>query len=178
MRCYLGLGANIGRPIDRLAAAVSAIAASDAIGLRRLSSVYLTRPVGYANQPDFLNMVIAIEAETTPERLLEITAAIEHRLGRVRGTRNGPRAIDIDILMCGNIRLATRQLELPHPRMTARQFVLVPLAEIAPELLLPDGEAVTCLARPDDEGIRCCGRLAHLVRESSISSQTVHTEGD
>lgn len=177
MRCYLGLGANIGGPVGRLAAAVSALAAADGVALRRVSSVYLTAPVGYADQPDFHNMVVAIDTALGPERLLEVTAGIENGLGRVRTIADGPRTIDIDILICEGVTVNSTRLQVPHPRIAQRQFVLVPLAEIAPGLPVADGMSAGQLAMPGTEGVRCRGRLAELVRAGQERVAAARTEG-
>lgn len=172
MRCYLGLGANIGGPVGRLAAAVSALAAADGVTLLRVSSVYLTAPVGYVNQPDFYNMVMEVDTTLSPERLLEVTSGIETGLGRVRTIADGPRTIDIDILICEGVAVNTARLQVPHPRIAQRQFVLVPLAEIAPGLPVADGMSAGELAMPGTEGVRCHGRLAELVRAGDECVET------
>lgn len=164
MRCYLGLGANIGNPAGQLAAAVSALSAADGVALRRVSSVYLTAPVGYVDQPDFHNMVVAIDTELSPERLLEVTSGIEKSLGRVRTIADGPRTIDIDILICEGVTVDSARLQVPHTRIAQRQFVLVPLAEIAPDLQVADGMSARQLARPGSDSVKYRGRLADLAR--------------
>lgn len=177
MRCYLGLGANIGNPAGQLAAAVSALAAADGVALRRVSSVYLTAPVGYADQPDFRNMVVAVDTALSPERLLEVTSGIESAMGRVRTIADGPRTIDIDILLCEGVTVQSARLQVPHPRMTQRQFVLVPLAEIAPDLPVAEGMSAGQLVRPGTDGVRCRGRLAELVRAEEEQVEAAGTEG-
>lgn len=177
MRCYLGLGANIGNPAGQLAAAVSALAAAGGVTLRRVSSVYVTAPVGYVNQPDFHNMVMEIDTTLSPERLLEVTSGIETDLGRVRTIADGPRTIDIDILLCEGVAVRSARLEVPHPRMAQRQFVLVPLAEIAPDLQVVDGGSAGQLAKPGTEGVRCRGRLAELVGAGQERVAAARTEG-
>ena len=177
MRCYLGLGANIGKPAGQLAAAVSVLAAADGMTLRRGSSVYLTAPVGYMDQPDFHNMVVEIETTLSPERLLEVTSGIEAGLGRVRSFADGPRTIDIDILLCEGVTVQNARLQVPHPRMAQRQFVLVPLAEIAPDLPVAGGTSAGQLAKPGTESVRCRGRLAELVRAGDERVAAARTEG-
>jgi 2-amino-4-hydroxy-6-hydroxymethyldihydropteridine diphosphokinase len=129
---YVGLGANLG---DREAAIR---AAAEAIGARRLSPIVETEPWGYEDQPRFLNAVAELETDLPPRRLLERLLEVERTLGRVRtGPRWGPRTIDLDLLLYGSERLAEPDLEVPHPRMHERAFVLEPLAALAPDLEIP-----------------------------------------
>lgn len=166
MICYLGLGANLGRPACQMAEAISALAASPGLLLQRVSSVYRTSPVGLTDQPDFLNMVIAVRSQLAPEALLAATSAVETQLGRLRTVKNGPRSMDVDILLCGDIVCDRPELTIPHPRLRQRQFVLVPLCEIAPGLVLPGGTPSVQLSDPDDAGVVKIGPLAPLVRQS------------
>jgi 2-amino-4-hydroxy-6-hydroxymethyldihydropteridine diphosphokinase len=133
---YLGLGSNLG---DREAAIEGALARLAARGFRTTlrSSLWLTEPVGGPPQGPFLNAVAGGETALTPEALLEACLATEREMGRVRTVRNGPRTIDVDILLFGDERRAGPGLEVPHPRIAERRFVLEPLAEIAPGLLHP-----------------------------------------
>lgn len=140
MRGYLGLGSNEG---DRLGALR---AARERLGRRGVtvvasSSVYETAPQGEVlDQPDFLNACLAIDTELDPERLLDACKDVERELGRVPGgPRHGPRPIDIDVLLLGDLVRASERLTLPHPEVTARRFVLEPLLELDPGLELPDG---------------------------------------
>jgi 2-amino-4-hydroxy-6-hydroxymethyldihydropteridine diphosphokinase len=164
MVCYLGLGANIGRPLQQLAAAISALATTPDISLQRSSSVYATKPVGPVEQPGFLNMVVAISTELSPMQLLQMALAIEAQLGRVRQVKNGPRSIDIDILLCSGIISDYPELMLPHPRMAQRQFVLVPLCEIAADLVIPGGPPLLDLLDEDCRDIKRLGQLGALLR--------------
>lgn len=143
---YLGLGANLGDRADNLRRAVALLAATPGIRLRRLSSVYETEPVGYRDQPRFLNQVAEVETDLAPQALLACARAVEAALGRTRGVRWGPRTMDVDILLYDEVSLAEPDLVLPHPRLTERAFVLVPLAEIAPALVLPGGRTAAELA--------------------------------
>lgn len=126
----LGLGANLGDPLRQLAAAVRAL--SEHIALSAVSAVYRTEPVGLREQPDFYNLVCLARTPLSPPALLGRLLEIEAALGRVRGLRDGPRMIDLDLLAYGSRVLRTEELALPHPRMHQRAFVLVPLAEVAP----------------------------------------------
>jgi 2-amino-4-hydroxy-6-hydroxymethyldihydropteridine diphosphokinase len=140
VRGYLGLGSNEG---DRLG---TLRAARDELGRRGVtvvasSSVYETTPQGEVlDQPDFLNACIAIETELAPERLLDVCKDVERALGRVPGgPRHGPRPIDVDLLLLGDLTHSSDRLTLPHAEVAARRFVLEPLLELAPDLVLPDG---------------------------------------
>lgn len=126
----IGLGANEGSPLAQLAEAVAALAR--VLTVERVSSVYRTAPVGFAEQPDFLNLVLAGSTRHSPAGLLGRMLVIERRMGRVRTFRNGPRPIDLDLLAHGDSVMDTPRLVLPHPGIAARGFVLHPLAEIAP----------------------------------------------
>jgi 2-amino-4-hydroxy-6-hydroxymethyldihydropteridine diphosphokinase len=130
LRGYLGLGSNVG---DRLA---NLRAAAERLPVVARSSVYETEPQGEVlDQPDFLNAVVAIETSLDPEGLLRLAKGVETELGRDFGQiRHGPRVVDIDLLLLGDIEMTTERLTLPHPEVTTRRFVLVPLLEIAPSL--------------------------------------------
>lgn len=127
----LGLGSNIGRPRRQLAAAVEML--RSVVQDARVSGVYRTEPVGFAEQPDFFNLVLVGRSSEPPRRLLAEALRIERELGRVRTFPNAPRTIDIDLLAVGDTILEDAGLILPHPRLPHRAFVLVPLAEVAPE---------------------------------------------
>ncbi len=133
---YLGLGSNVGDRQGNLAKAIAQLAG---VGLRigRVSSTYETEPVGFAAQRWFLNLVVEAETDLFPMQLLARTLKIERLLGRVRTIKNGPRSIDIDILFYGKTVIRSAALEVPHPRMAERRFVLAPLAELAPDLRHP-----------------------------------------
>lgn len=133
---YLGLGSNVGNREHHIEQALSKLAAPD-LRVARVSSVYETEPVGFTAQRSFLNLVAEIETELFPMQLLARIAKIEQALGRVRTVPNGPRTIDVDILLYGRTVIRSARLEVPHPRMAERRFVLVPLAELAPELRHP-----------------------------------------
>ena len=126
----LGLGANVGDPLRQLAAAVNALRAF--VADLELSSVYRTEPVGYAEQPDFHNLVVRGRTTLHPEALLDRVLEVEREMGRERTFRNAPRVIDIDLLAYGDAVVDTPRLVLPHPGIPTRGFVLHPLAEIAP----------------------------------------------
>ena len=133
---YLALGSNIGDRESNLRAAIESMT-SAGISVLRESPVYETEPVGYAAQRWFLNMVVEAETVLFPVQLLTRINKVERALGRVRTIPNGPRTIDIDILLYGNSVIRTPRLEIPHPRMHERRFVLAPLAQLAPDLRHP-----------------------------------------
>lgn len=130
---FIALGSNID-PERKLKQAVKAL--STALGPLRCSAVYRTEPVGYAPQPDFLNAVCTVETTLAPEEVLSLLRSIEHSLGKDIPFRNGPRAIDMDLLLYDNLSLASADLTLPHPRMHERRFVLEPLCELLDAHLL------------------------------------------
>jgi 2-amino-4-hydroxy-6-hydroxymethyldihydropteridine diphosphokinase len=132
---YIGLGANLGEREAMLREAVDRLTA---IGdVRAVSSLYETEPVGYADQPTFLNAAAALETTLSPDALVRRLLAIERDLGRVRTFRNAPRTLDLDLLLLDDLVSAAPGATVPHPRMHERAFVLVPLAEIAPAVLHP-----------------------------------------
>ena len=133
---HLSLGSNI-HPRRNLSAALTLIGAHEAIQLLCESSWYETRPWGGVAQANFLNLVCAVETGLSPLQLLRATQAIEHRLGRVRTIRNGPRTVDIDILLAGDLVCETPELRIPHPGLLERDFMLIPLLEIAPQAQYP-----------------------------------------
>jgi|SRR5271168_2128013 len=139
---YIALGANLpspaGTPHETLDAAILRLAELGHLAAR--SSYYSTEPVGYADQPIFLNAAIALETSLHPEQLLNRLLDIERSFGRDRshGILNGPRTLDLDLLLYGSQILATPTLRIPHPRMAQRSFVLLPMAEIAPALIHPE----------------------------------------
>jgi len=141
---YIALGANVaspaGTPGQTLDAAVLRLAQLGHLSAR--SSFYETAPVGFADQPSFLNAAVALETDLDPQSLLDQLLAIERSFGRDRshGIPNGPRTLDLDLLLYGNRILESPTLQLPHPRMAQRSFVLIPMAEIAPLLIHPQLE--------------------------------------
>ena len=135
-RTYLSLGSNVGDREGNLRKAVERLASLD-VRVLRSSRIYETEPVDYKDQAWFLNQVVEAETALFPMQLLARTGRVERELGRVRTRRNGPRTIDIDILFYAAAIVNTLRLEIPHPRMALRRFVLVPLAELAPDLRHP-----------------------------------------
>jgi 2-amino-4-hydroxy-6-hydroxymethyldihydropteridine diphosphokinase len=137
---YLGLGSNVGDRAAHLRAAIELLG-ERGVEVEAVSSAYETEPVGeMLDQPDFLNAAIRIRTELDPEPLLEVCKAIEVERGRMlAASRHSPRPLDIDLLLLGDLELRTERLTLPHPEATSRRFVLAPLLELDPDLVLPDG---------------------------------------
>lgn len=144
---YLGLGSNLGDRLGHLGAAVSSLADSPGVRLSAVSGVYRTDPVGYTEQPEFLNAVVEVETELEPSELLVLARSIEEKRRRRRGVRWGPRTLDIDILLYGDIEVSEADLAIPHAELANRRFVLEPLVEIAPGAARPDGTLAVDLLR-------------------------------
>ncbi|WP_394173457.1 2-amino-4-hydroxy-6-hydroxymethyldihydropteridine diphosphokinase [Thalassotalea litorea] len=160
-RVYLGLGSNLEHPDQQLRWAVQQLAMVAEITIVSLSSIYQSRPMGPQDQPDYLNAVIGLDTDIAPLALLDLTQKIELDAGRVRkDERWGARVLDIDILLFGQQTITLPRLGIPHYGMKEREFVLYPLAEIAKDLILPDGqslaELVTSVA---PNGIKIQGNL-------------------
>lgn len=134
---YVALGANLGDPVATVHAAFGALAVLPRTRVAATSALYRTAPVGLAGQPDFINAAARLETELAPEALLDALLAIEQDFGRIRALRNGPRTLDLDMLLYDGRTLATPRLTLPHPRLHLRAFVLAPLADLAPDLVIP-----------------------------------------
>jgi 2-amino-4-hydroxy-6-hydroxymethyldihydropteridine diphosphokinase len=140
---FLGLGSNVGDRVTHLRAAIELLPAHG-VEVEAVSSAYETEPVGEVlDQADFLNAAIRIRTELEPEALLDACKAVEAERGRDFGApRHSPRPLDVDLLLLSGLELASERLTLPHPEVTARRFVLVPLLELDPELTLPDGTSL------------------------------------
>lgn len=130
---YVALGANLGDREASLREALHRMAGLPGVRVQRISAVYETEPVGFTDQPAFLNMAAALAADIPPDELLGCLLKIEQEMGRVRTVRWGPRTIDLDLLLYGDVVMDTEYLTLPHPRMDERAFVLVPLRDVWPE---------------------------------------------
>jgi 2-amino-4-hydroxy-6-hydroxymethyldihydropteridine diphosphokinase len=155
---YVGIGANLEDPTAKVRTALDELGRLPATVLVRSSSLYRTAPVGYLDQPDFINAVAQLRTGLAAEALLRALLGIEARHGRVRSTRNAPRTLDLDLLLFGEQIMDEPGLVLPHPRMHERAFVLVPLAEVAPDALIPGhGRAADLLARAAVEGVSRLG---------------------
>jgi 2-amino-4-hydroxy-6-hydroxymethyldihydropteridine diphosphokinase len=160
---YLGLGSNVGDREGHLRAAIELLREHE-ISVEGVSSLYETEPVGeILDQPDFLNAVARIATGLEPEGLLDACKAIEVEQGRMfGGPRHGPRPLDIDLLLLGDLELRTDRLTLPHPEVTRRRFVLMPLLELDPELALPDGTRLS-------EALQRLGRGERVERVGSLA---------
>jgi len=151
---FVALGANIGDPAATVRAAFAALGELPDSQLRRTSSLYRTAPVGLTGQPDFINAVAEVSTALPAAELLDALLAIEARFGRIRAERNGPRTLDLDLLLYADLVIDTPRLTLPHPRLHLRAFVLQPLAEIAPQLALPGrGTVAAWLPAVANQGI-------------------------
>lgn len=151
---FIGLGSNLDDPPAQLEQACDALASLPDTGLRAVSSFYRSSPMGPQDQPDFCNAVAELETALEPEVLLDALQAIESRHGRVRRLRWGPRTLDLDLLVHGERVINTSRLQVPHPGLPERAFVLYPLAELARDLQVPGmGQVAEMLARTDATGI-------------------------
>lgn len=148
---YIGLGSNLNNPLKQIENAVDELSMLPNTKRKVVSSIYATAPVGFLDQPNFLNAVCHLETSLSPEKLLTKMLEIEQKHLRIRNEeKNGPRTLDLDILLYGNQHMKTKKIEIPHPRFTERAFVMVPLLEIAPNLVLPDGRVVREIAESDE----------------------------
>jgi 2-amino-4-hydroxy-6-hydroxymethyldihydropteridine diphosphokinase len=168
---YLGLGSNLGDRKHNLSQALGLL--STHVMIEEVSSIYETEPVGYQPQPLFLNAVCRISTELNPKQLLRLVKKIEAKLGRKPGFPNAPRPIDIDILFYGDEVFSSEGLTVPHPRLLERAFVLVPLAEIAPELVHPiSGKTVKGLLADLGKvtGVSQWAEAGEIMRRQDVSS--------
>ena len=156
---FIGLGSNLEDPCSQLRRAFDDLAGLPDTRLVAHSSLYRSAPLGFAEQPDFINAVAKIETALTPQALLQALLQIEHRHGRERTFRNAPRTLDLDVLLYGDMQLHEHGLTIPHPQMHLRAFVLKPLLEIAPDVPIPGmGQAKAALDR-------CDGQVLEVVSE-------------
>ena len=152
VRAYIGLGSNLTSPLQQVRHAIAELAQLPASRLRAVSRLYRTAPMGPADQPDYINAVACIDTRLAPLALLDALQALEQHHGRVRGAVQwGPRTLDLDLLLYGDALIDEPRLTVPHPGMGERGFVLIPLAEIAPTLQMPDGQSLSalCAALPE-----------------------------
>ncbi|MDP2821109.1 MAG: 2-amino-4-hydroxy-6-hydroxymethyldihydropteridine diphosphokinase [Sulfuritalea sp.] len=153
-RCFIALGANLGDPVVTVKAAILALRVLPRAEFIAASSLYRTAPVGLKHQPDFINAVVELVAVSHAPALLESLFSLEARFGRLRSVKNAPRTLDLDLLLYGDEISDDPQLTLPHPRLHERAFVLAPLAEIAPQLVIPGrGRVADLLLRCTDQQI-------------------------
>jgi 2-amino-4-hydroxy-6-hydroxymethyldihydropteridine diphosphokinase len=152
---YIALGSNLGDPLAHIGQAWTDLATLSHSRLADCSSLYRSKPVGFTEQPDFINAAAAIITRLSPRALLSALLRIEARHGRNRTFKNAPRSLDLDLLLYDGLVMHEPGLTLPHPRMAERAFVLAPLLEIAADLTIPGhGRVADCLARLDPRGIQ------------------------
>lgn len=153
---FVALGSNLENPLSQIRRGIMLLAGLEDSRLIKRSSLYRTAPVGYANQPDFINAVVQLETRLTPHQLLDALLEIEHSCGRVRTFPNAPRILDLDILLFNNVQHSDIRLVLPHPRMHERSFVLQPLLEIAADCVIPgQGPAAGFFAVCSEQSLEC-----------------------
>jgi 2-amino-4-hydroxy-6-hydroxymethyldihydropteridine diphosphokinase len=150
---FIALGSNLCDPKTQITEAIKTIAACDEIELIKQSSLYLTAPIGYDNQPDFINAVVYVKTNLAPLPLLHRLFEIENSHGRERPFANAPRVLDLDLLVYDNLSMTTDELHLPHPRMHERGFVMLPFAEIAPNFMIGVVQAKQLANDCRDQGV-------------------------
>ena len=149
--CYIALGSNLGDPVRQARTAIALLSGMPELSLQAVSSLYRSAPMGPQDQPDYINAVIALETSLTPLALLDLLQRIELEHGRERkDERWGPRTLDLDILLYGQEIINNPRLTVPHYGMKRREFVIYPLLEIAPQLMLPCGSSLLSLAAQCD----------------------------
>ena len=155
VRCYVGLGSNLNNPRMQIRSALMALDAIPGTCCVSASSLYRSRPLGPAGQPDYLNAVAGLDTRLSADKLLDQLHLIEEQHGRVRTERWGPRTLDLDLLLYGNQVMTDEHLTVPHPGLTERNFVLYPLHEIAPQLHIPGaGSLAGLLERCSSAGLQ------------------------
>lgn len=142
---YIALGANLGQPVQTLTELLERLQQVPELEHIKCSSFYRSAPMGPQDQPDYVNAVLYAQTPLAPLALLDLLQSIEDEFGRVRSRRWGARTLDLDLLLFGDLSLQHPRLTVPHPGLTERDFVLVPLHEIAPDLNLPDGRSISSL---------------------------------
>jgi len=153
-KIYIALGSNLDEPNEQIYKAINSVDAVDDLSVTHISSLYKTKPIGKIDQPDFINAVIEVEGDISPENLHAALQAIETQAGRIRIKLNEPRTLDLDILLIDDLIIKTKKLTVPHPRMHQRQFVIVPLFEINQKLNIPGiGSINKILKSLPDQGV-------------------------
>lgn len=151
IKAYLGLGSNVGDRVAQLDEAIRILNASHGVTVTKVSPIYETEPVGYVDQPQFLNLCLEVQTLLTAQELLQVCMETEQQLHRVRDIRWGPRTLDVDILLYGNQIIDEKDLVVPHARMFERAFVLIPLNDIASDVVEPhSNEKIANLVTTDD----------------------------
>jgi len=144
-RVYIALGANLGEPRQTIKDAIFHLSGLPQLQHLRASSLYSSSPMGPSDQPDYVNAVVVAETDLAPLALLDLLQATEHKFGRQRKQHWGPRTLDLDVLLYDDAVINEPRLTIPHPDLCERDFVVVPLAELAPELVLPNGQSLKSL---------------------------------
>lgn len=168
---YIGVGTNLGNKRDNIKRAITMLDEIKQILVTAVAPVYRTAPVGYTEQDYFLNTVVQVETYLSPRELLAKMLGIEDKMGRKRTIRWGPRVIDLDLLLYGDKEVKEKDLIVPHPRLTKRAFVAVPLADLAPDLKLPGGKSAVQVAA-DLKGEQQVERLDFQVRLNIINAES------
>ena len=151
---YVSLGSNLGDSVSHIGSSMTEMSAPGVTEILARSSLYETLPIGYLEQPHFVNCVVSMRTRLPPLKLLARLQAIEDAHGRTRLHPNGPRTLDLDLLLHGDSEMCESQLQLPHPRLHEREFVLRPLVEIAPNIWIPGhGSGQNCLAQCGRQGV-------------------------
>lgn len=142
--CYIGLGSNLGSPVANLHSAIAQLAGTDGVELRGVSRFYASKPMGPQDQPDYVNAVACIKTTFSAHELLQALFTVERAHGRVRDAslRWGPRTLDLDLLLYGDETIDAPDLHVPHPGICGRSFVVLPLADLAPHLVFPNGRTL------------------------------------
>ena len=165
VRVYVGLGSNLGNPAENISSAISQLEKMPLVTSLVCSSLYRSEPVGFEDQPDFVNAVCSMKSGMQSDKLLQFLQQIEQEAGRQRdNVRWGPRTLDLDLLLYGDLAISTPTLVIPHPRMHERAFVLYPLQEISPDLVIPGAGAVAELA--DRCAEQKCVRMTEQIKST------------
>lgn len=154
---FVGLGSNLGDPVFQVTRALDALGGLPLTRVARRSSLYRSAPVGYLEQPDFINAVVQLETELAPRALLDALLALEQECGRTREFCNAPRTLDLDVLLYDDLRHHEHGLTIPHPQMHLRAFVLQPLLEIAPDCVIPG------IGKASDAARQCAGQTLERI---------------
>jgi 2-amino-4-hydroxy-6-hydroxymethyldihydropteridine diphosphokinase len=154
---FVGLGSNLDDPVAQVSRALDALDDLPQTYVVRRSSLYRSAPVGYLQQPDFINAVAQLETELTPRALLDALLALEHANGRTREFCNAPRTLDLDVLLYDDFQHHEHGLTIPHPQMHLRAFVLQPLLEIAPDCVIPR------IGKASDAARQCMGQILERI---------------
>ena len=154
---FVGLGSNLDNPVAQVSHSLDALDNLPQTSVLRRSSLYRSAPVGYLEQPDFVNAVAQLETELTPHALLDALLALEHESGRTREFCNAPRTLDLDVLLYDDLQHHEHGLTIPHPQMHRRAFVLQPLLEIAPDSVIPGVGAAA------DAAQQCTGQILERI---------------